>query len=75
MTPKPLPEGPSRVIPVRFSDSEYQMVKTAAEDAALPVSTFIRRYAVNYAAQQMFSRDIMHPEAPRDPQPARLTDV
>ena len=74
MTPRPLPEGPSRVIPVRFSDSEYTMIRDAAEDACLPVSTFIRRHAVNYAARQTFSGDVMHPEAARDPQPARLSD-
>ncbi len=77
MTPRPLPEGPSRVIPVRFSDSEYTMIRAAAEDACLPVSTFIRRHAVNYAAvvARSSSASIMHPEAPSDPQPARLSDV
>jgi hypothetical protein len=74
MTPKPLSDGPPRVIPVRFSDSEYAIVKAAAEDAALPISTFIRRYAVNFAAQQVFSGNIMPPDGERDPQPARLSD-
>lgn len=74
MSPRPSPEGPPRVIPVRFSDSEYAVIKQAADDSALPVSTFIRRYAVNYAAQMVFSGSIVDPDRASNPQPARLSD-